>query len=103
MNDGFFRRKQIFAAHFQSYDYEGNNLNNGIMLFSFFQFMNYHGLQLQASYNFEEYTKDLTRGGPLSKNPNEYYFVLDYNTDNRKNVVMGLDAGYGENSLNEIW
>lgn len=101
--DKIFRRKFIYAAHFQSYDYEGNNLNNGFMIFNYFQFLNYYGLRLQASFNFEEYTKNLTRGGPLSKNPHEYYVGLDFSSDRREKVVLGFDLGYQTNDLNENW
>jgi hypothetical protein len=101
--DQIFRRKFIYAAHFQSYDFEGNNLNNGFMIFNFFQFVNYYSIRLQASYNFEEYSKTLTRGGPLSKNPEEYYIGLDFSSDRRKSIVFGFDLGYQENALNENW
>ncbi|MDX1700085.1 MAG: DUF5916 domain-containing protein, partial [Melioribacteraceae bacterium] len=101
--DKIFRRKYIYAAHFQSYDYEGNNLNNGFMIFNYFQFLNYYSLRLQASFNFEEITKTLTRGGPLSKNPKEYYAGLDFSSDRREKIVFGFDVGYQTNDLNENW
>jgi Domain of unknown function (DUF5916) len=99
--DNIFRRKQIFAAHFESYDFEGNNINNGFMLFSFFQFLNYYNFEINASYNFEEYTKTLTRGGPLSKNPSEYFLGLEFRTDNRKDFVFGTDFSIDNSDLDE--
>ncbi len=99
--DNIFRRKFIYAAHFESYDYEGNKLNNGFMIFSSAQLLNYYNLEMQASYNFEEYNKTLTRGGPLSKNPSEHYISFEFSSDNRKNIVLGFDVGYDNNSLNE--
>ena len=99
--DSIFRRKMIYAAHFESFDYEGNNLNNGFMIFSFFQFLNYYNVELQTSYNLEGYNKTLTRGGPLSKNPSEYYINFEFSTDNRKDLVFEFDLDYENNSLNE--
>ncbi|MCB9208481.1 MAG: carbohydrate binding family 9 domain-containing protein [Ignavibacteriales bacterium] len=98
-----FRRTMIYAAHFRDYDFEGNNLNNGFMIFSFMQFMNYYNLEMQLSYNLEEYNKSLTRGGPLSKNPEENYIGLEFSTDSRKELVFGFDIGYENNTLTETW
>lgn len=96
-----FRRKQIYAAHFESYDYEGNNLNNGFMMFSFFQFLNYYSFELRTSYNIEDYTKSLTRGGPLAKNPSEYFIGGEIDSDSRKDLSFGIEFGYENNELEE--
>ena len=69
------------------------------MFFSFFQFLNYYSFEVEGSYNFEEYTKTLTRGGPLAKNPSGYYFNLEFNSDDREEVSFGADFGYENNKL----
>jgi len=99
--DEIFRRKFIYLAHFESYDFEGNNLNNGIMMFSYFQFLNYYSVEFRGSYNLEDYTKSLTRGGPLARNPSEYFIGGEFDSDNRKDFSFGADFGYENNALNE--
>lgn len=101
--DSIFRNKRIYLAHFEDYDFEGNNLNNGFMLFTYFQFLNYYSFEINASYNFEEYNKTLTRGGPLTKNPSEYWIGLEFDSDSRKSVSFGADFGFEESKLDEKW
>jgi len=99
--DSTFRRKFIYLSHFESYDFEGNNINNGLWMRGYLQFLNYYSLGINASYNFEDYTKRLTRGGPLAKDPSEYYLGFSIETDNRKDIVFEFDAGYENNDLKE--
>ena len=99
--DSLFRRKFIYVSHFESYDFEGNNLNNGLWMRGYLQFLNYYSLGMNASYNFEDYTNTLTRGGPLVKDPSEYYLGLSIETDNRKNIVLEFDVGHENSDLKE--
>ena len=99
--DSLFRRKFIYLSHFESFDFEGNNLNNGLWMRGYLQFLNYYGLGFNASFNFEDYNNTLTRGGPIVKDPSGYYFSFSIETDNRKDVVLQFDAGHENNDLNE--
>lgn len=99
--DSLFRRKFFYVSHFESYDFEGNNLNNGLWTRGYLQFLNYYSLGLTASYNFESYNKTLTRGGPITKDPSEYSLGLSMETDNRKDVVFELYAFHENNDLKE--
>ncbi len=97
--DNIFRRKWVRAAHFRDYDFEGNNLNNGVMVFSGFQFLNYYGFDFNASYNFEDYTKTLTRGGPIAKDPSEYSFSLSGYSDSREKIVVYANTSYWKEAV----
>ncbi|MCB9248602.1 MAG: carbohydrate binding family 9 domain-containing protein [Ignavibacteriales bacterium] len=99
--DSTFRQKFLYFAHFEDYDFEGNNLNNGIWMRGLLQFLNYYSIGMIASYNFEEYTKSLTRGGPLSKNPSEYFVEIEMESDNRKDITFGIETGYQNNAMHE--
>lgn len=99
--DSTFRRKFIYLSHFESYDFEGNNINNGFWLRGYLQFLNYYSLRITSSYNFEDYNKTLTRGGPLSKDPSEYHIGFSIETDNRKDIVFEFDTDYENNNLKE--
>ncbi|MCK5086454.1 MAG: hypothetical protein KAQ90_02985, partial [Melioribacteraceae bacterium] len=100
--DKIFRRKFFDIAHFRSYDFEGDNMNNGIMLFSHLQFVNYYNLGFRGGYALQTISRTLTRGGPKAANPSEYWFDLDLSTDNRENVVLGIDGHYSEDEIGGI-
>ncbi len=89
-----FRKSWHYLAHFRSYDFEGNNINNGIMMFNNWQFMNYYYFGLRASYNWEAVSRTLTRGGPLAKNPSEFWVGADVSSDGRENLVVELYGDY---------
>jgi Domain of unknown function (DUF5916) len=99
--DSTFRRKFVYVSHFESYDFEGNNLNNGLWFLGHFQFLNYYSFELRGSYNFEDYTKTLTRGGPIVINPSEYFIGAEFDSDNRKNISFGADFGFENNAIDE--
>ncbi|MFZ1289288.1 MAG: DUF5916 domain-containing protein [Melioribacteraceae bacterium] len=92
--DNIFRRKWVYLAHFRDYDFEGNLLNNGIMLYSSLQFLNYYGIFIQGFYNTEEYTRVLTRGGPLAKNPSQHSLNINASTDSREKLILELETSY---------
>ncbi len=92
--DNIFRRKSIYVAHFRDYDFEGNLLNNGIMLYSTLQFLNYYGIFFQGFYNTEEYSRNLTRGGPLAKNPSQHSLNISASTDSREKLILELETSY---------
>lgn len=89
-----FRKSWHYLAHFRSYDFEGNNINNGIMTFNNWQFMNYYWFGLRASYNWEAVSNTLTRGGPLAINPSEYWIGVNFSTDGREEMVAEIYSDY---------
>jgi hypothetical protein len=91
---GIFRRSWHYVAHFRSYDFGGDNINNGVMTFNNWQFENYYWFGLRASYNFESYSRTLTRGGPMAKSPSEFWIGADMRTDDKQKVVGSLEGDY---------
>jgi len=94
-----FRQKRIFLSHFRSYDFEGNNISNGLFLFSFLEFLNFYRIRLMADYGFERYDNTLTRGGPIVLDPSGYSFNIDINSDGSKEFMLGSKIDYRENTI----
>lgn len=90
-----FRMKQTYFAHYRTYDFEGHPLSIGLMSFSFLRFLNYYAIRIRAGYNFPAIDKGLTRGGPLVQDPEGYFFRLSANSDDRKEIVVSANVGYG--------
>ncbi len=99
--DNIFRRKAVNFAHYENYDFEGNNTSNGFQLFTYGQFMNYYSINIGGSYSFKNYNKSLTRGGPLSVNPAQYSFSFSMNSDSRKSFYYSLYTGLNNSELGE--
>jgi hypothetical protein len=97
--DGIFRRKNLYLAHFRDYDLNGLVMNNGFMSFMYFQFMNYYSIDLTLSYNFEEYSRTLTRGGVWGKNPTECGLESYIGSDSRKSVAVYVENDYYKDEL----
>ncbi len=90
--DGFFRRKRVFAAHFQTYDFEWDRISNGIMIFTHFEFENFFNIGFDGGYFARTISNKLTRGGPKAEKPSEYFFVVDGFTDSRKDYMIRYKA-----------
>ena len=88
LSDGLFRRKRVFAAHFESYDFEWDKVNNGFMMFTHFEFENYFNIGFDGGYFTRTISSSLTRGGPKAERPSEYFFVIDGFTDSRKKYMI---------------
>ncbi|MDA3859838.1 MAG: DUF5916 domain-containing protein [Melioribacteraceae bacterium] len=97
--DGIFRRKTIYAAHFESYDFEGDILNNGFMVFSHFEFENYFNIGFDVGYFPGSFSKTNTRGGPKTLNPSSCFFEIDGYTDRREDYVIQYNAEIGSDEL----
>ena len=97
--DGFFRKKFLYAAHFKSYDFEGNLINNGAFVFGNLQFMNYYNINLNVGYNAESFSKTLTRGGPLAKIPAGFWSGLFISSDSRENLIVSIGGNVSGDRL----
>jgi hypothetical protein len=93
--DKIFRRKSLYLSHFRDYNFDGDNTNNGIMLFSNWQFNNYYGIDLRASHNFSVYNDRWTRGGPIVKLPSETWLFLSAYSDSREKIIGNLYFNFG--------
>lgn len=97
--DGIFRRKNVYASHFRSYDFEGDKINDGIMVFTHFEFENYFSIGFDAGYFPGSISKGHTRGGPKALSPTSYFIEVEGNTDRRENYVFEYDAEIGSDEL----
>ncbi len=97
--DNIFRRKSIYLSHFESYNFDGDKISNGLMTFTNFTFLNYYSVGVNISYNWGEYSPSLTRGGPVVKRGNEFYVSYNFSTDRKKEFVFGTDGDYWTHEL----
>lgn len=97
--DGVFRRKTIYVANAQSYDFEGDRLNSLIMAFTHFEFENYFNIGIDGGYFPSSISKSLMRGGPKALRPTGYFIGIDGFTDQRKDYVLMYNAQVGSDEL----
>jgi hypothetical protein len=97
--EGIFRNKSVYIAHWRGFNYDGDKTDNGYMLFSNFQFMNYYGFGFRAGYNPENFTSRLTRGGPMATYPVSYFFNTNVYTDSRQAVILDAYAEMNYDAL----
>ena len=97
--DGLFRRKTIYLAHFQSYDFEGDRLSNGIMMFTHFEFENYFNIGFDGGYFPRTISNSLTRGGPKAIRNSGYFVGIDGFTDRRKDYMILFGGEFGGDEL----
>ncbi|MCU7525711.1 MAG: carbohydrate binding family 9 domain-containing protein [Ignavibacteria bacterium] len=98
-----FRNKQLYAAHFRSYNFDGDALVSGYFVMSDLQFLNYYGMNVQAIYFQRGYHNTLTRGGPIVSNPAGYEIDLSGSTDSRKNVVLNVSGSYSGDEMKSLY
>ncbi|MCK6603662.1 MAG: carbohydrate binding family 9 domain-containing protein [Ignavibacteriaceae bacterium] len=92
--DGTFRRKQVYLAHFRTYDFEGDLDMSGIFTTSNFTFNNYWNFNMQLAHHFNGYDGRLTRGGPKVVRPDGGFTAINVRTDSRKEMVFGVFTNY---------
>ena len=97
--DGIFRRKTIYLAHSQSYDFEGDRLNSLFMIFTHFEFENYFNIGFDAGYFPGSFSKSLMRGGPKALTPTGYFIRVNGYTDRREDYVIRYNAQAGSDEL----
>lgn len=98
-SDDIFRRKQIYAATFRNFDFDGNRIGDGYMLNGFAQFVNYWSMNFNSWYSPRTLSKSGTRGGPLSLSPAYQNGNIGINSDGREKVVAGAHIGLGGGEL----
>ncbi len=87
-----FRSAQMLGALFQSHDFEGNKIWQGVWQSGFFEFLNYYSFQYNFAYNPQTVSNRRTRGGPLTLNPPGWEVVLFASSDSRKAWVMSFNT-----------
>lgn len=97
--DSLFRQKWVYVSHARTYDFEGNNQMNLIWGRLGAEFLNYYNVGMNFSYNFESFTKTLTRGGPLMINPSHYYASIWASSDSREKLIVYASANYSADAL----
>ncbi len=66
---------------------------------SFFQFLNYWGVDAHYNVNFRSLSQTLTRGGPLAYSPTSWNVNGGVSTDSRKRLSLSLYSSYSENLI----
>jgi hypothetical protein len=79
----------------RNYDFGGNKVGEQRLIFiAHVEWLNYWETYMQISYNPGHWSKELTRGGPMTKEPGFTWGDFGTHTDNRKPLVLSVDAGF---------
>jgi hypothetical protein len=92
----------LLGAVFQSMDFSGHTLWNGIFGLCWIQLPNYWGMQYRFAYNPESWDSRHTRGGPLTKQRAGREFGFEWYSDRRKPVVVELGS-WGYHRTEDEW
>ena len=90
-----YRYLELGGALFGNWDFDGNRNGGGIFHFASLQFLNYYWLNWQVGLYPGNVSNRLTRGGPLTLNPDGIEVNIFANTDQRKNWVFELGYSFG--------
>lgn len=97
--DGTFRSKTFKVSRSISYDFEGDRLDDGYMVFSDFEFNNYFKIDFRGGYFPSTISKELTRGGPKVKTQIGYFIGVNGTTDSRKKYIIRFNSNFGSDDL----
>ncbi len=97
--EGIFRSKSFYISNWRGFNYDGDETDNGYMLFSNFEFTNYYGFGFRAGYNPANLTNRLTRGGPMAKYPSGWFVNTNIYSDNREPFILDAYAEYNYDEL----
>jgi hypothetical protein len=90
----YYREILLIGARFQSYDYGKNKIGDGYFALSELELNNYHDVEVRL-FNIRDHIDNrATRGGPLVIEPGGTMGELSWESDSRKPVVIGVNAGY---------
>jgi len=85
-----FQQAILAAGVYSNYDFGGNQLSHGTIVFSEGLFRNFWRFNFSALVSPDSLSNRLTRGGPLALTPWGYMFELGLDTDGRKPVVFEI-------------
>ena len=97
--DEIFRRKSVYLAYNRTSDFEDNIERSGFYLSASAQFLNYWGINMNASNGFNFVSKTLTRGGPNLNIPANYSFNISAYSDSREKIIISPGVGYWRNEI----
>jgi hypothetical protein len=94
MPTSMYRRLSINAAHFRSWDFQGNPIWTGYWSNFNGQLRNFYSFYMGGAFNPTTVSNRRTRGGPLTLNPRGVDFSGGIDSDDRHPVFFGV-GGYG--------
>jgi hypothetical protein len=88
-----YRSLALVAALFGTWDFGGNHTAQGLFAVAEQEFLNYWRLNVDGYYSPETMSARRTRGGPLMLNPRGGGAGLNFQTDGRRALSGGMNAG----------
>lgn len=90
----WYRQINLSGAYYVSYDFDGNQTNQGIYHSGHFQFLDYDGFNWHVYLSpVQTVNNRFTRGGPLAKNTPGYSCGISFYTNSGKE--FSFDTGFG--------
>ena len=88
------REIMLIGAHFRSYDFGWHKIADGYFALGDLRLHNYHNIEIRL-FNIRDHVDNrASRGGPLVIEPGGTMSELSWQSDSRKPVVVGVNAGY---------
>ena len=97
--DGLFRTKNIYLAYSRTSDYENNVSRSGFFFNASGIFLNFWGMRMNGSYNFDYVSTTLTRGGPKLNQSANYSINIGFDSDTREKIIVSPFASYWQNEI----
>jgi hypothetical protein len=88
------RSYRIIGSGVAAYNFGGEQVGNTIFFGSNWQFQNFWSATLNAGYSFESWDDRLTRGGPITRRPEDGRIAVNLVSDSRQPITGSLTA-YG--------
>ncbi len=95
--DRFSRRRQLFLAKWNTWNFAGDPLGDGYFANFSTTFHNYWSVDVGAHTGAWVYSDRLTRGGPIMRSPGFTVLSAEIDGDDRKPVEWSLEGNYQTN------
>ncbi len=99
----YYRNMTFLVTWASSYDFEGNPLSRFLWGNYNITFTNYYNFDFSGALYLPSISNRLTRGGPLVKNPGNYEYNFNLQTDQRRPVILYANAGGFEGTESDYY
>ncbi len=97
---GIYNKFSVTCPVYYIFDFGGDCLSRGLEPGFNITFRNYWNGFISTSATTNQLSSSLLRGGPLMRIPGSYKFQSGFSTDNRRKIIMSVNAGRNGQYLN---
>ena len=89
----WYRSMWMGGALFRSHDFDGNKIGGGMAVFGNLTTLDYQRAEIRMFISGDQDDPSATRGGPIAVRKGGYQLSLEYDSDSRKDLQIGLELG----------